>query len=276
VDSAREQHAALNRLAEELRQPLYRHFAVGWEVVWAQMAGRVAEAERLAQEAYDLGRRAQARDADTVHAAQLLVLRRREDRLQEYISTVESFVAENPALVAWRSVLPLAHMVNGDAEAGIAEFERLAAGDFAAVPRDMFWFTATALLAETCALLRDTARARVLYDRLLPHRSRMVQATQAACLGSTERFLGLLAGALGEWDTAVAHLEAGLERNAARGIRPVALRMRRELAEALLARARDGDAERAAELLRRTLAEAEMAGMASFATLVRSRIAELE
>ena len=180
------------------------------------MAGRVAEAERLAQEAYDLGRRAQARDADTVHAAQLLVLRRREDRLQEYISTVESFVAENPTLVAWRALLPLAHMVAGDAEAGVAEFERLVADDCAAVPRDMFWFTVTAILAETCALLRDAERARFFYDRLLPYRERMVQITQAACLGSTERFLGLLAGSLGEWDAAVGHLEAGLERNAPR------------------------------------------------------------
>ena len=42
VEDARAAHRALAALAAELRQPLYQHFAVGWEVVWAQMAGRVA------------------------------------------------------------------------------------------------------------------------------------------------------------------------------------------------------------------------------------------
>ena len=115
---ARAEHAALAQLAEQLRQPLYRHFARGWEVVWAQMSGRVAEAERLAREAHELGQRAQSRDADTIYAAQLLTLRRREDRLAEYVSTVETFVERHPALVAWRAVLPLAHLLNGEREEG--------------------------------------------------------------------------------------------------------------------------------------------------------------
>ena len=82
------------------------------------MSGRVAEAERLAREAHELGQRAQARDADTIYAAQLLTLRRREDRLAEYVSTVETFVERHPALVAWRAVLPLAHLLNGEREEG--------------------------------------------------------------------------------------------------------------------------------------------------------------
>ena len=157
---ARAEHAALARLAEQLRQPLYRHFARGWEVVWAQMSGRVAEAERLAREAHELGQRAQARDADTIYAAQLLTLRRREDRLAEYVSTVETFVERHPALVAWRAVLPLAHLLNGEREEGVAAFEELAEDDFAAVPRDMFWFTAMCVLSEACSHLGDAVRAR--------------------------------------------------------------------------------------------------------------------
>ena len=39
VEDARTAHRALSRRAAELRQPLYSHFTVGWEVVWAQMAG---------------------------------------------------------------------------------------------------------------------------------------------------------------------------------------------------------------------------------------------
>ena len=84
IDDARDAHRRLATIAAELRQPLYHHFSAGWEVVWAQMAGRVADAERLAREAYELGRRAHARDADVIYAAQTLILRRREDALQDF------------------------------------------------------------------------------------------------------------------------------------------------------------------------------------------------
>ena len=159
MSEARAEHEALTELARQLRQPLHQHFALGWEVVWAQMSGRVAEAERLARQAHELGQRAQARDADTIYAAQMLTLRRREDRLAEYVSTVETFVERHPALVAWRAVLPLAHLLNGEREEGLAAFEELALDDFAAIPRDMFWFTAVCVASEACALIRDAARA---------------------------------------------------------------------------------------------------------------------
>ena len=112
VEDARSAHRALSRRAAELRQPLYSHFTVGWEVVWAQMAGRVGDAERLAREAFDLGRRAQARDAETIYTAQVLILRRREDALSDYVSTIEKYVSENPALYAWRAILPMAHLMS--------------------------------------------------------------------------------------------------------------------------------------------------------------------
>jgi tetratricopeptide (TPR) repeat protein len=259
---ARAEHAALGQLAEQLRQPLYRHFARGWEVVWAQMSGRVAEAERLARDAHELGQRAQSRDADTIYAAQLLTLRRREDRLAEYVSTVETFVERHPALVAWRAVLPLAHLLNGEREEGAASFEELVEDDFAAIPRDMFWFTATCVLAEACSHLGDAIRARQLHAQLLPYRNRMVQVTQAACFGSAERFLGLLAATFGDIDLASEHFEAALALNAERGVLPLIPFIRVEYAQRLLARNRGGDADRARELLVTAYREAETAGIA--------------
>ena len=55
IEEAREQHDALADLADELRQPLFRHFAAVWDVVWAQMADRPADIERLAERAHALG-----------------------------------------------------------------------------------------------------------------------------------------------------------------------------------------------------------------------------
>lgn len=256
------EHEALTKLAVALRQPLYRHFAGGWEVVWAQMSGRVTEAERLAREAHELGQRAGARDADTIYAAQLLTLRRREDRLAEYVSTVETFVERHPALVAWRAVLPLAHLLNGEREEGVAAFEELAEDGFAAVPRDMFWFTAMCVLGEACSHIGDVERARELHAALLPYRDRMVQVTQAACFGSAERFLGLLAATFGDVDAAAEHFEAALALNADRGVLPLIPFIRVEYAQRLLARGTPADAERARELVGTAYREAEAAGIA--------------
>ena len=273
IEDARTAHRRLNTLAAALRQPLYHHFALGWEVVWAQMAGRVEDAERLAREAFEYGVRAHAHDAETVFTAQNLILRRREEGLSDHVATIAAYVERNPALSAWRAILPMAHLMAGDTAAGVAQFRALAVDEFAAIPRDMFWFTAIALLGETSALLRDAEQAAVLYRLLEPHASKLVQISQAASLGSTHRFLALLAAATGDLPRAEAHFVAGLERNATCGLRPVVALMRREFAELLLA---GGQTERATALLRETLREAEAGGMSQLVTRVQMRLAELQ
>jgi len=272
VEDARTAHRALSRRAAELRQPLYSHFAVGWEVVWAQMAGRVGDAERLAREAYELGRRAGARDAETIYTAQVLILRRREDALSDYVSAIEGYVSANPKLYAWRAILPMAHLMAGNTQAGVAQFRELAADAFAAIPRDMFWFGAIALLGETCALIGDREQAGVLYGLLEPHADKLVQISQAANLGSAHRFLALLAAAQGDLDRSERHFVTGLEVNDACGLRPVVALMRREFAELLLTR---GETERGRAVLRQTLAEAEAGGMSQLVSRVRARLGEL-
>jgi tetratricopeptide (TPR) repeat protein len=141
------------------------------------------------------------------------------------------------------------------------------------VPRDMFWFTAIALLGETCALIGDRENAPVLYRLLAPHSDKLVQISQAALLGSTHRFLALLSAAQGDFDRAEQHFTAALERNTACGLRPVVALMRREFAEMLMAR---GEDDRARDLLRETLREAEAGGMSQLISRVRMRLDELD
>jgi tetratricopeptide (TPR) repeat protein len=275
VAAARRAHEALAALADELRQPLYHHFAVAWDVVWAQMEGRAADSERLAGEALELGTQAQARDAETLHAIQVIALRRREDLLSDYVSTIETAIDKHPSLVAWRAVLPLANLAAGNVAEALAQFERLAQDDFARLPRDMFWFTAVCVLGEACALIGDRERAERLYAMLLPFKDRNVQVTQAAFWGSAERFLGLLAAALGRWDTAFEHLESAIAKNEASGCRVAAGLVRRDYAELLLARRAPGDFDAAVALLREMLEAATGAGMSVVTSRLQARLDEL-
>ena len=92
---------------------------MAWDVVWAQMAGRVSESEEHAREALELGKLAQARDAQSTYAIQVIALRRREDRLSDQVATITAVIEQFPSLVAWRAVLPLAHLAAGNLPAAM-------------------------------------------------------------------------------------------------------------------------------------------------------------
>jgi hypothetical protein len=275
VGEAERERKALDALAQELGQPLYHHFAVGWDVVWAQLAGQVGDVEPLAQRFHDLGIEAQARDTQTIYRAQLIAIFRRQERLSDFVSQIRAAVEENPTLLAWRAVLPLAHLASGDTRAAQADFEWFARDDFSRVRRDMFWLTTISVLAEICALLRDTTRAQVLYRLLEPFAERNVQVLQAACWGSAERFLGLLAGTLG-WPVAVAHLESAITKNDSEGNAAAASLVRRDLANLLAARRADGDLDRAADLLSEPLRAAQEARMAPLIQRIESEVEAVE
>jgi DNA-binding SARP family transcriptional activator/tetratricopeptide (TPR) repeat protein len=272
IHEAARERRALAALARELRQPLYEHFSVGWDVVWAHLIGKVNEVEPLAQRFYELGLEAQARDTKTIHRAQVMALRRREEQLSDFVSTVRDAVEADPTLLAWRAALPLAHLAKGDLQAAVAEFEWFAHDDFSRVRRDMFWFTTICVLAEICALLRDTARAEVLYELLKPFEHRNVQVTQAVCWGSSERFLGLLAAVAGRFDSAAAHFESAIARNESGGNPASASLVRRDLARLLVLRRSEGDLDRAAHLLREPLRAAQAAQTPSLIKRIQAEI----
>ena len=63
-------------------------------------------------------------------------------------------------------------------------------------------------LTDVCIFLRDTARAAILYQLLLPYDERTVVIGNAvACYGAMSRYLGALATTMEHWDTAVQHFE---------------------------------------------------------------------
>jgi tetratricopeptide (TPR) repeat protein len=94
-----------------------------------------------------------------------------------------------------------------------------------------------AWLVETCHALGDAGVARLLYQRLAPFAARLVVVGYAgiACLGSVQRFLGLLCASEGRLDRAREHLEAAVEVNrSASASLPLAY-SQRDLASVLLA-----------------------------------------
>ena len=272
VERARTEHAKLVRLAGELRQPLYQHFAASWEVIWGQMADDPVATEEACERTYELGLRGAAHDVELIHASQLTTIRLMQGRVPEFVGIVGRMAREFPELPVWRAALAIGLIVTGQKDEGRRLYEEFAREDFESLPHDMIWFTTLSLLGWACELLRDTERAPILYRTLLPYRERTVQDALAANWGSVERFLGSLAAVTGDYETACEHFEIALERNQAWGMRQAVRLTRAEYAQVLLARGEPGDAERAGSLLRAVLLGLEDAGLPVLADFVRMQL----
>src|SRR4051794_28414239 len=215
MDAARAEQHRLSELARELRQPLIRHVALGWESLFTELAGDVEATERLTAEFFRLGERAQAYDARSTRAAKLFAIYRWQGRLEELREETEALASGVIAVPAWRAALALLRVVCGDAEEGLAGAQALVAR-LPRIPRDFFWLSAVTVLSEAVAICADAESAAPIYAALAPFASRFTTHSFGASWGSVERPLGLLAATLGRHEQAEAHLRAALVAN--RGI----------------------------------------------------------
>lgn len=240
------------RTAAAVRQPLYQWYVPLWRATRATMEGRFDDAERHNATAAEIGARAQSENADVAVAGQRFVLACERGDLADAEAQLRAMfdrglpLGESPR--AW-----LASVVAGQGRRSEARaiIERLVAGDLAELPeQDAEWLTAVCQLAQACAAVGAADAAETIYRRLLPHRSLFaVDGIADGCVGSVERYLGLLATARGHPAEAEAHFTAALAANLAAGSPLLAAHVLRDHG-ALVAALNHGEGgERAAGLL---------------------------
>jgi tetratricopeptide (TPR) repeat protein len=254
-------------LAEESEEPFWRYNIRAMRTAQALNGGRFEEAEGLAMRAFETGQKLGVDNVEGVMGVQLFTIRREQGRLREIAPLVKHFVEERGAGAAWRPGLALIYADLDRLAEAQTEFERLAEGDFAAVPRDSLWQTCLCYLAEVCDRLQDPVRAGVLHELLLPYAEQTVVVGNATvCLGATSRFLGQLATTMSQWDLAESYFRHSLELNERMQAAPWLAHARYQYARMLLRRAGSGDAARAAELMAQAQAAAQDLGMQSLMT----------
>jgi tetratricopeptide (TPR) repeat protein len=258
--------ARFGKESEATLLPTYLWHAAVMRATRASMAGRFAEAAALADVAVgplvDLPLSVPAQ----FHCIQRFFVAREVGGLAEMTARLQLYADTYPSLTTWRTGLMLLHSEVGEEPAARAIFEQLAARDFTDLPRDGLFLPALAQLAEVAVRLGDPLRGDTLYRLLLPHAARnLVVAVSAACLGSAERYLGLLARMLGRSDAADRHFEAALAMNARMGVRPLVAHTQYDWARMLLERDAAGDRARAEALLAAAERTAEDLGMSVLA-----------
>jgi tetratricopeptide (TPR) repeat protein len=251
------------RVAEELRQlhflwhvPLFR---VGQEL----LEGRFDQAERLVEEARALGLRARDPVARIYLPIIMTGLRWQQGRLPELEGTLREFVDRYPANLGWRATFAVLLCEAGRKQEARVEFERLAADDFAGLPRNHLYLYHLAVLAIVGHSLGDRRRAAGLYELLLPFADRNVLPARLplGTLGSASQQLGLLAATMSRWEQALSHFEAAIQAHERMQALPLLARSRHHYALALLARGRPDDRQRAQEHLHWADAVAGRLGM---------------
>lgn len=228
--AARRDEAELAAVAADLRQPLYRYLDRCWQGVWAQIDGRLEEADQISADAYAIGRRAGARTAGSTRLGALVPIRRDQGRLGEMVEDVRQIVTEHPWITTWRGVFPLVLVEGGHEDEARRVIDELDDEGLDQIPRDLFWLTTMTVLAEAVARVGSVDQRARVYALLEPHRDRCVPASLAACWGSVAAVLGRLALALDRPADAVEHFERAAAAEERLGAPGALARTQRDLA----------------------------------------------
>ncbi|MEA2358682.1 MAG: hypothetical protein QOI62_1942 [Solirubrobacteraceae bacterium] len=256
---------AFARLSERMAQPRWEWYVPLLRGVFALIEGRLQDAERLRNEAGEIGLAVHGSMAPLLLGAMLVATRWTERQLGDVVEPVTALADAHPSQPAWRCVRVAALVDAGrDAEAR-AELESLVTADGLNLRFDTTWLSSCALLADAVARLGDADASRALYRALEPHAALNAMLPSGAFLGPVRRHLGVLATAMGKPDLALEHLAAARVLAERGRMRAMQAWIGLDEAQALVARGADGDLARARAALE---AGRDLAGELEMATVV--------
>lgn len=273
--------AAYSDAAEELHQPFGHLHAMQLRAMRALWAGQLAEGERLARAALDLGQQERSLRTSPGFLTQIVVTRWQQGRLEELEGEIREIAQQQPVEPFWRCALALLYSEHGREAEARAEVERLSRNAFAGLRRGGQWLMSVGMLAQTCALLQDAEAAEALIG-LLPYAGEnIVSAGAVISTGSAAHYLGLLAATLGRPEDAAGYFEAALAMNRATGAGPFLARTQYHYAALLLGSAKEPEraaaqerSSQAAALLNEALSTARGAGMTRLAEQIADLISQ--
>ncbi len=250
-----------DRLARAGRSPVQLGAAAQFRGTVAILRGEYDQAEADAEEMLGIGRRLQDRGLISNYGVTVMPLRREQGRLGEFLGPTRAIVEALPEIAAWRSGLAQLLAIIGDRDGARAELEVLGRDRFGGMANDVSRPYTLAAASEAAALVGEVESCRVLLELMEALGSRGVGLGPTAYHGVTDRYVGMLALALGRAEDAVSHLETAIGMLDAFEARSWVARTRFDLARALLARDADGDRSRALSTLNASLDAAHDIGM---------------
>ena len=265
MESARREVAVLRETAEQTAQPFILHVTEHYGAAIALCDGDLERAEELAERSHEWSRLLTGRDASGVYGIQMFNIRREQGRLAELAPVVRILAGDENRAGPWAP--GLAALL---AELGMEAEARRTLARVAAEGLDRFretlWLASLTYLTDACAELQDEETAALVYPFLEPFATTNVMIGHlVSCFGAADRYLGMLAATLGEYERAEEHFERALELNRRMGARTWLAHTAYRYARLQLARRRP-----AGPLLAEAAALAERIGMPTLLARVRA------
>jgi len=260
VDDARRSARAAAEIVEDLGQPMQRYFVIWLQSTLALLEGRFDDAQRLSDEALEIGIAADHPDAFVVWGTQALVLGWQRGEVGHLVEPAQQLLDQFPDLTAWPAAVALAEVLSGLHDEA-RERLRVYSSDLDVLDFDAIWMPALVSLAEVCRIADAPEFAASIYERLVPYAQTLcVVSLNLSEMGPVSRALGVLASLVGDYSRAELHFTDALATSERIGAPPHVARTSADYARMLLARADAGDAERAHALLTQARSIAERIG----------------
>ena len=225
---------AYSRLAEHLRQPLFRWYVPLFAGMRAMLRGDLDAAARHLAETDAFAATTGSENAVVLARTQRigLSLERGDDdeagKMWDWLLGISGLerLPSTPAMRAVQAALFKDEVAGRPALRGW-----VAQGGIAALPKDAEWLTGGVYGAECALRLRDPEAAEHMYDALAPYEDLFaVDGIAAHVMGAVSHYLGRLAGLLGRTGDAERHLDRAIAAHAAIGAPLWEERSRAELA----------------------------------------------
>jgi DNA-binding CsgD family transcriptional regulator/type II secretory pathway predicted ATPase ExeA len=212
INSARHGVTTLRQIADRTGQPFVLHMAEHFGSAIALADGRFAQAEAMSRRSEEAGRLLTGRDASATHGIQMFNLRREQGRLSE-LAPVVRMLAGHPERNEWQPglVALLAELgMEADVRSALDEIARNGLDQFS----ESLWLASLTYLADASAAVDHERVATLVYSELESSSGTIVMIGHLVSYhGSADRYLGMLARTLGEWDRAEEHFERALALN---------------------------------------------------------------
>jgi class 3 adenylate cyclase len=257
ADAANERAQAI---AEQTRQPRHRWTAGYAAAELRCMRGELEAAERLAEQALQIGQDAGEPDAAMFYGATIATIRFYQGRAAEVIGLIEQTAANYPGLPAWEAALGRAYCFTERRTEAAEVLARAAAKRFEHVRYDPARISTLALYADVAAETGSVEAAAMLYGLLEPYADQFVW-NGVGGYGHARMYLALLATTLGRHEQADAQFGFACDFHHEHGLRLWEARSELGWAEALADR---GERERAREHAARAVELARQHGYGAF------------
>lgn len=192
-----------------------------------------------------------------LHKALLDWEKRRPD---EGIAALEVLRSACPDIKGWKIAQGPLEIDRGRADIALKTFEKFERGGFSSYGKLIDWVHMFTLgFSEMCAEFRLSRPAEEIYGLLLGLKGReAITGVGVMALGSTDRYLGLLAMAAENFDNAKDHFRASVRFDESIGASPWVVHARYDLARCYF---RNGESNEASSLARSVVSDAKSMGM---------------